>query len=170
VRPFVPLVSIGFSAGTFGGGGSDTQPRFGHFDGRTDFDALAVWRLDNLGFGNLAVQRRVRAELGEAEAERLRVIDRVRREVAEAFAQSEAARLQVDVAARRVRTAEEGYRLDLRRTRNLEGRPIEVLNSASLLNAARQDLIRATVEYDVAQFRLFVALGQAPMVPQPAGP
>src|SRR5205823_3767295 len=47
VRPFVPLVSIGFSAGTFGGGGSGTQPRFGHFDGRTDFDALAVWRLDN---------------------------------------------------------------------------------------------------------------------------
>lgn len=164
VRPFVPLLSVGYSAGMFGGGGTGTNPRFGNFDGRTDFDALAVWRLENLGFGNMAVQKRIRAELGQAEEERLRVIDRVRREVAEAFAQSDAARLHVKVATRQVRSAEEGYRLDLRRTKNVVNRalPIEVLNSATLLNTARQELIRAIVEYNEAQFRLFVALGQPP--------
>jgi outer membrane protein TolC len=168
VRPFVPFLSIGFSAGTFGGGGTGTDPRFGNFNGRTDFDALAVWSLDNLGFGNLAVQKRVRAQLGEAEAERARAIYQVRREVVEPFAQTQSARLQVEAATRRVRTAEEGYRLDLRRTRNLEGRPIEVLNSATLLNSARQDLIRAIVDYDEAQFRLFWALGR-PMPLAPSG-
>ena len=55
-----------------------------------------------------------------------------------------------------------GSRLDLRRTRNLEGRLIEVLNSATLLNTARQDLIRAMVTYNQAQFALFVSLGQPP--------
>jgi outer membrane protein TolC len=161
VRPLLPFLSAGFSAGTFGGSDA-TEPRFGRFGGRTDFDVLAVWRLDNLGLGNRAVQRRVRAELSEAEAERLRVIDVVRREVAEAYAQSESRRREAEAAARQVRTAEEGYRLDLERSRNLQGRPIEVLNSANLLNAARQDLIRATVGHDQAQFQLFVALGQPP--------
>jgi outer membrane protein TolC len=162
VRPLVPFLYAGFSAGTFGGGSDVTDPRFGSFSRRTDFDVLAVWRLDNLGLGNLAVQRRVRAELNEAEAERLRVIDVVRREVAEAYALSEARRREVEAAGRQVRTAEEGYRLDLERSRNLQGRPIEVLNSANLLNAARQEMIRAIVSYNQAQFQLFVALGQPP--------
>jgi outer membrane protein TolC len=174
VRPFVPFVSVGYSAGTFGGGGTGTHPRFGNFDGRTDFDALAVWRLDNMGFGNLAVQRRVRAKLGEAEAERLRVIDEVAREVAESLAQSEAARLQVEAAARRARAAAESYRLDLRTAKNVVGRarPIEVISSATMLNAARQDLVRAVVGYDEAQFRLFVALGRPPTLAlaTPCGP
>jgi outer membrane protein TolC len=162
VRPFVPLLSVGYSAGTFGGGGTGTNPRFGSFDGRTDFGALAVWRLDNLGFGNFAVQKRVRSELSQAVVERSRVTDEIRREVAEAFAKSQAARIQAETATRQVQSAADGYRLDLRRTRNLEGRPIEVLNSASLLNTARQNLIRAIVAYNEAQLTLLVSLGQPP--------
>lgn len=163
VRPFVPFLSVGYSAGDFGGGGTTISPRYGNFNGRTDFDALAVWRLDNLGFGNYAVQKRVRAELGQTEAELAREINQVRSEVAEALAQSEASRHQVDFATRQVRIAEEGYRLDLRRTMNRQGRIIEVLNSAVNLNTARQNLIRAIVSYNQAQFRLFVALGQPPL-------
>src|SRR5581483_7742740 len=143
--------------------GTTISPRYGNFNGRTDFDALAVWRLDNLGFGNYAVQKRVRAELGQTEAELAREINQVRSEVAEALAQSEASRHQVDFATRQVRIAEEGYRLDLRRTMNRQGRIIEVLNSAVNLNTARQNLIRAIVSYNQAQFRLFVALGQPPL-------
>ncbi len=163
VRPLLPFLSAGVSAGTFGGGGGQTAPRFGHFDGRTDVDILAVWRLDNLGFGNLAVQKRRRTERDEAGAERLRVIDLVRREVAEAYARSEARRGEVEAARRQVRTAEEGYRLDLERSKNIQGRPIEVLNSVNLLSAARQELIRAAVGYNQAQFQLLAALGQPPV-------
>src|SRR5262249_24107949 len=68
-----------FSAGQFGGGSDQADNRFGHFDGRTDLDVLTVWSLQNFGLGNLAVQRRQRAVVGEAVAERLRVIDQVRR-------------------------------------------------------------------------------------------
>ena len=66
------------------------------------------------------------------------------------------------MARRRVETAQQAFRLDLNRTRNLEGRVIEVQNSLNLLNAARQDLVTAVVGFDQAEFQLFVALGQPP--------
>jgi outer membrane protein TolC len=165
VRPFVPLLSVGYSAGNFGGGSNQVEPRFGRFDGRSDFDAWAVWSLANFGIGNLAVQKARRAEVGQAEAVRAQVVDQVRREVAESHGMAAARLLEVETARRRLATAAEGARLDIVRARNVEGRPIEVLNSLRLLNAARLELIQAIVAYDQAEFRLFVALGQPPAVP-----
>jgi outer membrane protein TolC len=162
VRPLLPFITVGFSAGEFGGGSDQTTPRFGSFNGRTDFDALAVWSLQNLGLGNLAVQRRLRAQVGEAEAERMRVIDLIRREVAEAYALSAARLRALDVTRREVERAQRAFREDLLRTRNLEGKPIETLHSLNQLVTARQALIAALIAYDQAQFQLFVALGQPP--------
>lgn len=162
VRPLLPTLSVGYSAGTFGGGSNRADSSFGHFNGRTDFDALAVWSLNNLGFGNLAEQRRWRSLVDQATAQQGWVVDQVRREVSEAHALSSARFHEVEVARRQVVIAYQGYRLDLSRIRNLEGRPIEVLNSLNLLATARQDLIRALIGYDQAQFSLFVALGQPP--------
>jgi outer membrane protein TolC len=161
-RPFLPLLWVGYSAGEFGGGSNLADTRFGHFNSRTDFDAYAVWSLQNMGLGNLALQRKMRAELGTAEAERVRAIDLVRRQVADAFARSAARRLEVDSARREVDRADRAFREDLLRTRNLQGYPIETLRSLRLLVTARQALIIALVGYDQAQFQLFVALGQPP--------
>src|SRR5262249_50471982 len=162
VRPFVPVLSVGYSAGGFGGGSNQVSPRFGRFDTRSDFDVIAYWSLENLGFGNRAIQRERRGEVSEAEAMWARVVNQVNREVADAYARSAARRQEVDIAARRVRTMEEGFDLDYRRTRNLAGRPIELLNSLNLLRAAREDLVRAIVGYDQAQFQLYVSLGHPP--------
>ncbi|MBI1918133.1 MAG: TolC family protein [Planctomycetes bacterium] len=164
VRPFVPVLSVGYSAGGFGGGSNQVAPRFGNFDPRTDLDVFAYWSLANLGLGNLAVQRECRAEVGQAEAKRARALNAINREVADAYAVVAARRREVDVALRRVRTMGEGFRLDLTRATNLvnRARPIEVLNSLNLLRAAREDLARAVVGYDQAQFQLFVSLGQPP--------
>jgi outer membrane protein TolC len=167
VRPFVPLLWVGYSAGGFGGGSDQTDPRFGRFDGRTDLDVLAVWSLENAGLGNVAVQRQRRAEVRQALAGRVREIDRVRREVADAYALAAARLREMEAARRRVAAATEGSRLDLIRTRNLEGRPIEVLNSLTTLAAARQELIQAVTGYNLAQFQLFVALGRPPTLAVP---
>jgi outer membrane protein TolC len=165
VRPLLPVLSVGFSAGDFGGGSNLVTPRFGNFNGRTDFDAFAVWSLEGLGLGNLALQRERRAQVNESLAERGLAIDLVRREVADAHARSAERWRRVEVARRQLRTAEEGFRLDLERSKHLVdklSRPIEVLNSSTLLSAARQEYLRALVGYDQAQFQLFVALGQPP--------
>jgi outer membrane protein TolC len=162
LRPFLPFLSIGYSAGQFGGGSDLADSRFGHFSGRTDFDAFAFWSLENFGVGNWARQKRRRAQVGEAEAERVRVIDRIRREVADALALSETRLQELNAARQRVQMASKSFQEDLRAARNLEGRPIEVLDSVNLLADARQDLIRALAGYDAAQFQLFVALGRPP--------
>jgi len=158
----VPLLSVGYSAGGFGGGSNLVSPRFGKFDTRSDFEVFAYWSLQNLGFGNRAIQRERRGEVGEAVALRGRVIDQVNREVADAYALSAARRQEVEVDARRVQRMTEGFDEDYRRARNQAGRPIELLNSLNLLRTAREDLVRAIVGFDQAQFQLYVALGQPP--------
>ena len=161
-RPLLPLLSAGFSAGEFGGGSNLTDTRFGHFAGRTDADLFAIWSLRNFGLGDVAVRRERQAEVGQAEAELAQAIDRVRQEVAEAHSLAADRRGEVDAARSRLASASAAYRADVTRAKNLEGRPIEVLNSASLLRSSREDYIRAVVGYDQAEFRLFVALGQPP--------
>ncbi len=162
MRPLIPTVAVGFSAGDFGGGSDLVGYRFSHFNSRTDFDVVAFWTLQNLGIGNLAIQNKVRADMLQAEALRARTIDNVRREVADALAQTNAARLQMRIAESRVTTAQQGFHEDLLRAKNLQGRLIEVLNSFNLLNTARQDFVRALVNFSQSQFTLYVALGNAP--------
>jgi outer membrane protein TolC len=161
VRPFIPFLSAGYSAGGFGGGSDQADTRFGHFNSRTDFDVVAFWSLDNLGFGNLALQKQIRAQVMMATAELHRELDHIRTEVSEAYALSASKRQQVDIARLRIETAERAFRQDLNRSKNLEGRPIEVLNSANNLATARQDYIRSLVEYTQAQFKLVVTTGNS---------
>jgi outer membrane protein TolC len=158
VRPWLPTIAVGFSAGEFGGGGGIAR-RFDRIDGRTDFDAMAYWTLQNLGFGNHALQNRARGQLQRAEAEQRAIIDEVRRQVSDAFATAQARRRDVEIARKRIANARQAYEQDLARTRNADGRPLEVLSSLNQLKAARLDFIRALVGSSQAQFQLAVALG-----------
>jgi hypothetical protein len=67
-------------------------------------------------------------------------------------------------AQQQLALAEAGVREELTRTPGRVGLPIEVVNSLDLSARARQDFITAIVEYDQAQFRLFVALRNPPGV------
>jgi outer membrane protein TolC len=162
IRPFVPILSAGYSAGGFGGGGNQVDPSFAPLRGRTDFDVSAVWTLQNFGLGNLALTRQRQAQLGEAGAERARVIDQVRAEVAEAHALVEARRHEMEVARRRMETSQRGLSADLTLAKNLGVLPIALLDSAGQLNHARQDFVLALAGFSQAQLQLFVALGQPP--------
>jgi len=164
-RPLLPLVSVGFSYGTFGGGGNVVPTPFGNFSSRTDFDVLAVWSLQNLGLGNRAINNRVRSNVRQAMLAEASVLDTIGREVTEYHAQIAAARQKIEVARRQLRVAEEGFQEELARTKNLQGRLIEVLNSLNQLRTARVALIQAIIDFNQAQFRLFVALGQPPLLP-----
>lgn len=163
-RPWFPTLSVGYSAGTFGGSTNRTDlvPVNQGFGARTDFDVVAYWTLQNAGVGNLALQKQRRAERGEAVIEQTRIMNQVGREVAEAYALSEGHYRKLQIAQRRLKTAERGYEEDLARIKGAAGIPIEVLNSVRLLTRARLNLVDETFAYDMAQFRLFVALGQPP--------
>lgn len=159
---------IGFSSGGFGGGSNLVRPIFGGFSGRTDFDAIAYWSLRNLGVGNLALIKAAKAGTRIAEFQDLAMLDRVRDEVADAFASTHARFAQIGEVEEAVRSGMQGYELDLERIRQgvpgegMNPRPIEVLNSLNLLYRSRLEYLDAIVDYNQAHFRLYVALGQPP--------
>ncbi len=123
-----------------------------------------------MGAGNLSLIKERRARVGEMTAEQARTINLARGEVAASLADAQAARNQIAVARRELASAELGFKEDLERSRQNLGRPIEVLNSLTLLAQARVNLIRALVHYDQAQFSLWVSLGSPPPLETPEVP
>ncbi|MBI3821210.1 MAG: TolC family protein [Planctomycetes bacterium] len=162
MRPFLPLIAVGFSAGEFGGSGPGTTSRLAVFNARTDLDVVAVWSLPNLGAGSRAVQNIARTGVDAAQIERAAVFDRIRREVVEAHALVEARRQDIALAQKRIESSQRAYNQELVRAKNLQALPIEVLKSANQLADARQDLVRAMVGFSQAQLQLHAALGNAP--------
>jgi len=173
-RPLLPTVWVAFSGGALGGGSNLVPPLLAHFAGRTDFDVRAYWTLLNFGAGNSALIKRRRAEVGQAEADRARVLNAVRDEVTSARALALTERQRVEVARAELASAEEGFREDFTRLRETVGLPIEALDSLKLLAQARLNLIEAITRTNRAQFALFVALGSPPPIdpsaPSPATP
>ena len=163
VRPFLPLIAVGFSSGAMGGGSNQVADDFGPLKPRTDLSVIAVWDLQNLGFGNRARVSGARAVIGQAAAELDLEVNQVRREVAEAVAGCRTSIRQYDIARTALGIAEEGFRLDAERIRLGQGRPIETLDSFRQLLDARQELLRSTIAFDIWQMRLWVALGSDPM-------
>ncbi|MHB1424256.1 MAG: TolC family protein [Gemmataceae bacterium] len=184
MRPLLPLLWAGFSAGDFGGGavavenppilnpasvakGSElpsghTTPVFGNIASRVDIDVMAIWTLQNFGLGNLAHVKQRRAQLGQAEAERQNVLNQVSLEVSEAYNKSATYFQSILVERRNVQEATEGFQRDLKSILGNVALPIEVLDNCERLAAARQALLAALINFDRAQFQLFVALGQPP--------
>jgi outer membrane protein TolC len=162
VLPFSPTVLVGFSAGGFGGGSSLVSPVFGGFGGRSDADFYTYWTIQNLGVGNVALIRLAQSRLGLARYAEIAMLDQVRAEVAEAYAKTHARYAQIQTAAMAVRSSVQGYQEDLTRILNRVTPAIEVVDSMRLLARARMAYLDSIVDYNRAQFQLYVALGQPP--------
>ena len=160
--PFTPNVLLGYSSGTFGGGSDEFPPELGNYQGRSDFDAIAYWTLQNLGVGNVALIHEAQSHVRAENYQMTRVLDQVRDEVAEAYARSHARWAQIGVSEKAVRVAQDAFAEDLRRIRGQEGLPIEVLDSVRLLGQGRNDYVNAILDYNRAELELYVALGQPP--------
>ena len=157
-----PVIAAGVSMGNFGGNGSQSAQASWTSGTRFEVDVVAVWSLQNLGLANRALQNRAQAEVGEADAERARVADRIREEVGEAFALVQARRSEFDIALRRIENAGKAFDADMINSRNLVGRPngatIEVLRSLDLLTAARPTWSLAHGRLQRSWLRLYMAL------------
>lgn len=172
--PFSPNVFLGFSAGSFGGGSNlATQPvtstpfgsgqdRFGNFQSRTDLDVIIYWSLRNLGVGNRAQIEASASRARQAELQQFIVFDRVRSEVARAQVKVHARFHQLKTAEEAVRDSDTAWQEDLRRIRGNDGLPIEVLDSQRLLVRSRLAYVNTIINYNLAQFELYYALGQPP--------
>lgn len=170
--PFSPTVFLGFSMGGFGGG-SDlvaqptsslpfgrNAPRFSTLDDREDLDAMAYWTLQNLGVGNKAQIAAARSRLSSADFELLVTLDRVRSEVAGAYAKTHARFARIRSCELAIQAGTQAFAEDMERIQGAEGRPLEAIDSLRILAKSRIDYLNAILDYNKAQFELYVALGK----------
>lgn len=177
VLPFSPNVILGFSAGGFGGGSNlvaslngfvtgdgkrIVAPRFSSLEGRTDFDAVVFWTFRNMGVGNIALMRAADSRARQSQLRELETLNLVRAQVAEAHGWVLARSRQIDAGEKAVRSSQDAFAQDLDRIRGGQGLPLELMDSLRLLGRARYEYLDSIIDYNRAQFQLFVAMGQPP--------
>lgn len=158
-RPWVPNIQLGNSAGGYGGGRNDF---IGNFEGRNDFDALAVWEVESFGLGNRA---RLNERASQRRQEHLRMhatVDRIAAEIAQAYARAKTTAEQLDVAKTLVKEASRALPLNLRAIRGGQLSPIEAQQAIDQLADARRQYLSTVIEYDRAQLQLLRAIGNPP--------
>jgi outer membrane protein TolC len=166
LRPFVPSLALTYSGGGFGGG---PNAFFGNFNSRGDFAASLFWELRGLGLSDRGNWRVAEAQRNTADIDLVRVQNQVSNDVAAAYKARIATAEAMNDARESVTEAAESLQLNLaniRRGAGLPGatRPIEVLQPIQALALARTDYLNAVLGYNRAQFRLYRAIGQAPVL------
>lgn len=159
LRPWLPNLQAGLSAGGFAGG---TESNFGSLQDRVDIDALAVWEVRNLGFGNAALRDRRDSQHRQACLTLDSFRDQVATEIAQAHARVQHRRAQIYAAAAQLKAAGDALPLNLRGIEGGELRPIEAQQAIQGLATARRHYLRAIVTYNEAQFALLRAVGEPP--------
>jgi outer membrane protein TolC len=182
--PFSPTLFVGFSAGGLGGG-SDLvaqpttslpfgrgDPRFASLQGRADLDVMGYWTLQNLGIGNKSMISAARSRLSSADLELLITLDRIRAEVAASQAKTFARFARIRSCELAIDAGQHAFTEDMTRVRGAEGMPLEAIDSLRLLAQSRLDYLNVIIDYNKAQFELYVSLGRPPseVLVRPAEP
>ena len=90
---------------------------------------------------------------------KLKVMDQVAQEVAEASIQVGIRRQQVDMAQTAIARARDSHQRNKDRIRDGKGLPIEVLQAIQALEASERAYLRAVADYNRSQLQLQWALG-----------
>jgi outer membrane protein TolC len=161
-RPWIPNIYLGASGGGFGGGEGSFH---GNFDGRSDFDALAVWELRNLGLGNRSLHRERSSQHRQAYLAYTQIQDQIIADVTRAYRQVQSRKGQIEQARIQVKSAATALPLNFNGIRGRELRPIEAQQAIAALATARESYLSSVIDYDRAQFALLRAIGQPPESP-----
>jgi outer membrane protein TolC len=156
VKPFLPNVAAGYSNYEFAagqGGATDAN------DNREEVTAMIYWKLEGLGFGNAADAREKQSELKLARLREAGILDAIASDVAGYRAEVHAQRTRLAIGSQAAGHAKKSYQLTTARLQEAQGLPIEALDSIRVLAEARQAEIDAMLDYNIAQHRLFAALG-----------
>src|SRR5205823_3985607 len=145
-----------------GDGSRIVAPRFSDLDGRTDLDVVVFWTFRNLGVGNIALFRVADSRAKQSRLREMETLNLVRAQVAEAHGWVSARFQQIDASEKAVRSSQDAYAQDLTRIKGGKGLPLELVDSLRLLGRSRYEYLDSVIEYNRAQFQLWVALGNPP--------
>ncbi len=157
-RPWLPHLAVGYAGAGFGGGSNNDMQNFGP---RGDFDALAVWQVQNLGFGNQALRRERESRHRQAHLEFSVARDRVIAEVTQAWSRARYRREQMEYAQSQVAAAADALPLNMKGIRDGVIRPIEAQQAIAGLSNARNLYLAAVIDFNQAQLELSRAIGDA---------
>jgi outer membrane protein TolC len=157
-RPFIPNLSVGASAGGFGGGTNDVADGL---SSRTDFDVAAVWQVKNLGFGAKADIDISESAYRQTELKNYRLQDVITTEITRTFHQLAAQRQRIDLARANVEDARDSLKLNNLRIKGLAGLPLEALQSVDAVATSNRDYLDAIIDHNQSQVRLMRATGYA---------
>jgi outer membrane protein TolC len=87
------------------------------------------------------------------------MMDQVAREVVEAYSQVQSRKGQMATARMGIEAAVASQQQNIDRIEQAKGLPIEALQSLQALAQARREYLRTVIDYNVAQFTLYRALG-----------
>ena len=173
-RPLLPSILVtGWQApggmttqlGVFGTGSGSS---LNNWSLRDDVSLQAVWQLDSMGLGNLAMIKQQRGKQSEAIAMLFKLQDAVAAEVTQAQADVQSAAVRVLEAEQTLRASLitfQGSLDGLGQTQrfgdvlHLVYRPQEVVYALKLLTVAFDEYFATVADYNQAQFQLFHALG-----------
>ncbi len=156
--PLIPQIAIGASGGAFGG---DSGSSAGYDDGRGDVSAAVYWQLNGLGFGHQAEVDERESLHRQAQISRADVEIAISAEVAGAFSSVRHRNTRIGIARDTVVRAQRSYELNRSRVFENQGLPIEVLQAIQSLVVARSSYLDSLVDYNIAQFQLYTAVGQS---------
>ena len=175
MRPLIPSLVFQGNSGANGnsppliGGAAAAGPNGTlQWGSRFDMNAVALWELKNMGFGNRALVREREAQRQLALVDLFSTQDRVAAEVAQNHAQLQSAANRVAIADGGLKKALISYEGNLKGMSEtirfgdvlaLVNRPQEVVSALSQLEEAYRKYFQAVQDYNRAQFRLFRAVG-----------
>ncbi|MFT5465483.1 MAG: outer membrane protein TolC [Verrucomicrobiales bacterium] len=157
LAPLLPKLSFGASTGGFGGGEGNTISNSGN---RTDVSVGIYWTLDGLGLGQRARTEEMESLREQARLIRIDIEDGITAEVTASLAAVQNRVSQISSGSKAVAGARKSYELNRSRVFENQGLPIETLQAIQSLAVARSLHRDAIVDYNIAQFQLFTAIGQ----------
>ncbi len=155
-RPLLPYLTVGSSAGGFGGGQGSNFPTF---NGRADLDVVMAWEVENAGFGTVARRKAQASRVRQSELALAAMKNKVTAEVATAYHRATALEKSLAVAAQALAHAESSFTKDTARIRALEGMPLELVQAINALADARKNYLSTVVGFNQGQLRLLNAIG-----------
>ena len=162
----MPSVVLGVSYGGFGGGIGGTMAQFNNRIGcRCDrFLANAQPRFRrSCGPRRGAIAGSPGRSQSPVDARSGR-----HREIVEAHAQVTLRKKEIAIAHEGLTAASASYRHNIERIEQAKGLPIEAMQALQAIIQARRELLRALIDYNVAQFTLYRAIGWPTRFPETA--
>lgn len=144
-----------YADGNFGGFGGT----FGNIENQKTYFFSLGWKVGPGGLFDSGRQHFVDAQVKAVEIGLAKMVQQIDEEVRLAYTATQSRLDQIKLAEQEVKDADEALKLSQERQAIGHGIPLEVIQAEEALTRARLDYIISVVEYNQAQFQLFIRIG-----------